>query len=213
MRKLITRISGLLSVALAFAWAGPAHAADVWTPFGNAEVVKTTKAKGKGNNWALSLVSDVTSANTDEWYAGLAYTPKDALDFADIKTLSADILLTDGCYGGGSPRFQITVATQNGNKNIFVYFGTAPNFDDCPEGWISTGNLIGSTDLRYDTTQLGGEFYDDYAGALQLAGDLQVVEVALVVDGGWKMEDGVQAVLVDNVTVNNVKFNANKGKK
>jgi len=213
MKTLFTKIPGLLVAAVAFAWAGPAQADNAWVPFGNADVVKTTKAKGKGNNWALSLVSDVTSADTDDWYAGLSYTPKDALDFADLKTLSADILLTEGTYGGGSPRFQITVATESGDKNIFVYFGTAPNFDDSPAGWISTGNLIGSTDLRFDTTQLGGEFYDDYAGALQLAGDLEVVEVSLVVDGGWKMEDGVQAVLVDNVTVNNVKFNANKGKK
>jgi hypothetical protein len=174
-----------------------------WTPFGNAERVNL----GKGN-FALSLVSDLTSEDVNDWYGGVSYTPKQALTFADLSHLSADYNLVDGA-GGGSPRFQVTVLNEDGEeKNIFIYLGTWPNFTDEPAGWESTGNLIGSEDLRFDTTQLGGPFYGDYEDALDAAGDLEVVAVSLVVDSGWVFESGVQTVLVDNVRVNNVTLTA-----
>jgi hypothetical protein len=137
-----------------------------------------------------------------------AYTPKKEMTFSDIKRLSADYLVAEGGMGGGSPRFQIAIGDGDGNfvGNVFVYLGTPPAFDDAPVGWQSTGNLVGSTDLRFDTTQVGGTFYDDYAGALELVGDAAVLGVQLVVDGGWATLDGVQTVLVDDVRVNNVKL-------
>ena len=52
-------------------------------------------------------------------------------------------------------------------------------------------NMIGLTDLRYDTSQIGGTFYDTYANAVDLInGDsgtpaLNVVSVSLNLDSGW----------------------------
>jgi hypothetical protein len=89
--------------------------------------------------------------------------------------------------------------------NVFVYLGPYPNFTGCFFGWQNTGNLISSTDLRYDTSQVGGTFYDTHAGAVALVGSKDVLGVQLVVDSGWMFPRG-QAVLVDNVTVNNHKL-------
>jgi hypothetical protein len=134
-------------------------------------------------------------------FGGIAWEPKKDLTFSDIKKLSADI---NGDYAGGSPRFQINVLLPDGSvKNVFVYLGEDPSFIGTTDGWEKSGNLIGSTDLRWDTSQVGGTFYDDYAGAVDLVGDLPVVGIQLVVDGGWFFPNGIQTVLVDNVRVNN----------
>jgi hypothetical protein len=218
MKKMIAVAAGLLALTLAADPAradhdkgrGKGHAyghsktRGTWELFGNAERVKV----GKGD-FAYALTSDLLA---DAPYGGVAFTPKGELTFADITRLSADYRLLDGA-AGGSPRFQVTVRNEDGEEgNVFIYLGTEPNFDDGPGDWESTGNLIGSTDLRFDTTQVGGQFYDDYEGALELVGGLEVVEVALVVDGGWfpGFEDG-QTVLVDNVRVNSTVLSG-KGK-
>jgi len=87
--------------------------------------------------------------------------------------------------------------------NIFIYIGAPPSFNNCASGWQSTGNLIGNTDLRFDTSQLnGGKFYDSYNNAVGLAGSNALLGIQLVVDGGWIAPSG-QDILVNNVTVNN----------
>ena len=97
-----------------------------------------------------------------------------------------------------SPRFQINI----GGKNLFIYFGPTPSFSGCPTGWTDTGNLIGSTDARFDLTQLGGPFYGTYADALALVGAQPITGIQLVVDGGWSQPDKEQTVLVRKVTIN-----------
>jgi hypothetical protein len=188
-----TRI-GLLCAALILAAAGPATAGGAkWQAFGDAEAVKVSPG-----NWAIALMSDMSS---DVPYGGIAYQPKKDLTFADLKRLSTDF---NGAYGGGSPRFQINVELPDGSvKNIFVYLGDPTSFVGQTDGWESTGNLIDSTDQRWDTSQLvAGTQVNDYEGALAIAGDLPVVGIQLVVDGGWFFTDGVQQVLVDNIRVN-----------
>jgi hypothetical protein len=187
-----TRI-GLLCAAVVLAVAGPAAAAPRWEAFGDVEAVKD-----RPGDWVVALTSDM---NAELPFAGIAWEPKKELTFSDLKRLSADF---NGAYGGGSPRFQINVLTADGEvKNIFVYLGSEPDFIGRTEGWESTGNLIGSADARWDTSQLvAGTQVNDYEGALAIAGDLSVVGVQLVVDGGWLFSDGVQTVLVDDVRVN-----------
>jgi hypothetical protein len=187
-----TRI-GLFCATVVLAVASPAAAAPKWEAFGSAGPVKL----GPGD-WAVALMSDL---DADDPFGGLAYSPKKGTKFADLETLSVDYLAADGAFFGGSPRFEINVQTPTGVKNVFVYLGTPPAFDDEPTTWTHSGNLIGSTDLRFDTTQLGGPFYGDYQDARDIAGHLPVVGIQLVVDGGWG-PDGPQTILVDNVTVN-----------
>ena len=99
-----------------------------------------------------------------------------------------------GCFGGRSPRFSIVVAngTQTGTlPEVHVYFGTPPDFADCPprNTWFSTGNL--ATDLaglRWDTSQLcPGTFYNTYSGAVACAKSLgyEINAIVLATDGGW----------------------------
>lgn len=110
---------------------------------------------------------------------------------ADIDSLSA-VLVAAAC-GGGSPRFQINTAV----GNIHVYLGTAPNWDACTAG--DTGNLLATADLRVDTSQVGGMFYDTWAHAVALVGNQLVTDLLLVADSGWLL--GSQTVVVESVTI------------
>jgi hypothetical protein len=91
--------------------------------------------------------------------------------------------------------------------SVFIYYGGLSNFDDC----ISAGsnqsgqNMIGlSGELRYDTSQVGGTFYDSYANAQALVGNLPVLRASLVVDTGWFAGD--DKLNISNVTVNDNTF-------
>jgi hypothetical protein len=93
-----------------------------------------------------------------------------------------------GCFGCGSPRFQIGMSD---GKNIFVYFGTYPEFADCPTSntWSSTGQFASdSAGLRWDTSQIcPGTQYNDYTGAITCADSfgLTINAISIVTDGGW----------------------------
>jgi hypothetical protein len=200
MKTLSRKVGALVALAVTFGWAAAAEAASPWTAVGDAQAQRIR------GDWVIALTSDCTS---DTPYGAVCFTPTKNMTFADIKRLSSDYLLAEGGAGGGSPRFAITVQNSDGDTaNVFVYLGTPPNFDDEPSTtWQSTGNLVGTTDLRVDTTQVGGTFYDDWAGALDLVGNAQVTEVCLVVDSCWVFgTEGVQTVLVDDVRVNNFKL-------
>jgi len=69
--------------------------------------------------------------------------------------------------------------------------------------WIASGNLIGSADARFDTSQVqAGTQVSTYAGALALVGSYQVTGISLVVDSGWAFADKEQTVQARNVKVN-----------
>lgn len=110
----------------------------------------------------------------------------DTLD--QLTNLATDYYVKSGCFGGGSPRFQIDMS--NG-ENIFVYLGTPPAFNDCPppDTWLTTGNLASdSAGPRWDTSQLcPGTFYNTYSGAVTCADTLGLTinAVFLITDGGW----------------------------
>lgn len=63
--------------------------------------------------------------------------------------------------------------------------------------------MIGLADSRYDTSQLGGTFYDTYADALSLLTGHTVTAATLVLDAGW---DGDQVLTLGNVSVNGNTF-------
>jgi len=184
-----------VSLLVGMAVVGPAAARPTWVLFGDAKFVK----EGMGSDpWALRLRSDANPG-----YGGVAWIPTDTTTFADLTALSSEFRVVEGDCGGGAPRFSVGIDTNgDGSRDgsVFVYFGPYPNFTGCGTDWQSTGELIGSTELRFDTSQVGGTFYDDYAGALALVGSDTVTSIALVVDAGWMF--GTQTVLVDDVTVN-----------
>ena len=86
------------------------------------------------------------------------------------------------------------------NGRIFVYYGTSPSFTDCSGGASQSGdNLIGSSDARFDATQLGGPWYGTYADMLALYGNDPVTRATLVLDSGWFADD--QTVTLTSASV------------
>jgi hypothetical protein len=198
---------------------------------GSALAPMTVEAKKKDKSGeSISLDGGATNtgsgifltSDTNEPTSSIVFEPKskkksESLTFAGIETLSATVEQTsmgsssdEDSFGGGSPRFQVTV-DENGNGelddddgNVFIYLGTPPNFTDDQDTY-SSGNLIEANDLRFDTSQVGGTFYDTYDNAVDLVGDTEVLEVRLVVDSSFADPgDNELSYLVTSFSVNDV---------
>lgn len=147
--------------------------------------------------------------------AFVMYAPLRGETLDQLTNLQTDYYVESGCFGGGSPRFQISVSNATATHNIFVYLGTPPAFADCPtpNTWFSTGNFATDAALtRWDTSQLcPGTFYNTYSGAVACAnlGGYTINHFVLVTDGGWVpvtnagMPNG-QTFLFRNIQVNQV---------
>lgn len=180
-----------------FLFAGTVSAAS-YTLFGDAAIV----TGGNPNN-AVQLHSSWTHGDWSSiTYGGIDFTIPAGATLGNLNTLSADYKIIAGDCGGGAPRFVLNY-DNNPNTNIVVYVGPLPNYTGCVlNSWQNTSNLIGSVDLRFDTTQLGGTFYDSYSNAVTLSSTHTVTGISFVVDGGWAVSGDNQTVLVDNVVVN-----------
>ena len=194
MRKLIS----MAVVAACAAVIAPAGFAATATPFGGATV----------SGGILTLVSNTGDAGSTNDASGASFADTGVTTFSSISTLSTEFDVTDDDCKGGSPRFQVRVQTPSGEKNVFVYLGPSPSFTGCSTNvWIASGNLIGATDGRYDTSQVqAGTQISTYAQALALVGSYQVTGISLVVDSGWSFDDKEQTVKVRNVRVNGSTF-------
>ena len=150
--------------------------------------------------------------NPADDYAYLSFEPSGDLLFSQLTVLKANYTFTQGNCGGGSLRWQVRVDVGNDNtglpptpcdpddptcvpppnpedndRSVFIYYGDAPNFTNCTTGAYNQSgvNLLGLTDLRFDTSQVGGAFYDTWTNAQSLVGSLKVVSASLVLDSGW----------------------------
>lgn len=195
MRRLIIMIA---LVACAAAVHVPAALAATATPFGGA-----TTSGG-----ILTLVSNTGDAGATNDASGASFADTGVTTFASISTLSTEFDITDDDCKAGSPRFQVRVVTPSGEKNVFVYLGPAPSFTGCSQNvWIASGNLIGSSDGRFDTSQVQpGTQISTYAQALALVGSYTVTGISVVVDSGWAFDDKEQTVRVRNLKVNSSTF-------
>jgi hypothetical protein len=159
---------------------------------------------------------------TTDDYAFLTFTPSSSMTFNDISLLKANYAFTTGDCHGGSLRWAVTFDINDDNstdfengtfndRSIFIYYGGYPNFTECTSGANNQSgvNMIGLSDLRYDTSQLGGTFYDTYAHAMELVSGqggaepvpaLHVAGVTLALDSGW---GGDQRVNLSGAQVNN----------
>lgn len=159
--------------------------------------VKFSLAQSYGPVVFESIGSDGTDTND---YSFLSFTPSAAMTFSDLTTLSADYAFSLGNCHGGALRWSVRVSL---TQSVFIYYGDLPNFTDCTSNNQSGTNMIGLGDVRYDTSQVGGTFYDTYAHAQALVGSWPIVRASLVLDGGWA---GDQRMTVSNVTVNDNTF-------
>jgi hypothetical protein len=141
--------------------------------------------------------------------------PAGSITFDDLTNLTANYQFTTGNCHGGSLRWSVRVDVGNDQNtandgSVFIYYGALPNFTDCtsqdPLG-VDTNqsgeNMITKTDLRYDTSQVGGMFYDSHAHAQTLVGTDHVIRASLVLDSGWA---GDQALTLGPTTVNDNTF-------
>jgi hypothetical protein len=173
---------------------------------------KSQDDKGRGKKvqvWCLTSDTNVLGDGDD--FGGVAVKEAQLdLTLADVETLSTDFLVEAGDCGGGSPRFQISLDTDGDGDhdgNVFVYLGPSPSYTGCPlDTWIDSGNLVTDDDSRWDTSQIGGTFYDTYEHAVELAGDADVLGVSLVVDSGWALAGKRQVICVDDAEVNGRKL-------
>jgi hypothetical protein len=123
-------------------------------------------------------------------YSFLTFAPKTAFTFNQLTALNAVYTFTTGNCHGGALRWSVTLQIGSMQKSVFIYYGAYPNFTDCTTAGATINqsglNMIGQTDLRYDTSQLpNGTFYDSYTDAVNLAGTNPVVSVTLALDAGW----------------------------
>lgn len=201
MRRLVTTAA----VTVFAAFLAPAALAATASPFGGATV----------SGGILTLVSNTGDAGTANDISGASFSGTGVSTFSSLTALSAELDVTDDDCKGGSPRFQVRVQTPSGEKNVFVYLGPTPSFTGCSQNvWIASGNLIGSTDGRFDTSQVqSGTQVSTYAQALALVGSYQVTGISLVVDSGWAFDDKEQTVRARNVRVNGSTFFEPKGPK
>ena len=201
--RLKTILSGFLVSAFALLFStAPAFAAPSYTLSGDAAEVA-----GGNPGQAIQIRSDTTIPPS---YGGVSLALPSPIAWADLTTLSTDFNVTDDSCGGGSPRIQVRVDTDNdgiSNGSVRIALGPSPNFIGCITGWQNTGNLVGNTDAgRYDYSVFGGSPFTTYSNAPASVTAGKVVSVFVVVDGSWSaaatLGDGEQTVLVDNTVVN-----------
>lgn len=171
--------------------------------------IKFDLKAGLGDFRFESVLSDASLAND---YAFVSFRPPAPLALADLTELSAQYSFTEGDCGGGSLRWSVRLdADGDGNDQgpsdgeVFVYYGDSPNWVGCNEGSSQSGaNLRQASDLRVDTGQVGGTFYDSWAGLAQDHPDALVTRASLVLDSGWFAGD--QRVTLTSATVNDTTF-------
>jgi hypothetical protein len=157
--------------------------------------VQFSLASGLGAFVFESIGSDTS---TDNDYSFLSFTPNASTTFGDVATLAAGYAFTLGDCHGGSLRWQVRI---DPTHVVNIYYGAYPSFASCSTGDSQTGaNLVGTPELRYDTSQIpGGTFYDSYAHAVALVGSTAIVRASLVLDSGW---GGDQRLTLSSATVN-----------
>jgi hypothetical protein len=159
--------------------------------------VKFALSQGLGAFVFESILSD---SSPDNDYSFVSFTPSSPVLFNQITELSSVYAFTLGNCHGGSLRWSVRVSP---TQSVFIYYGDYPNFTDCTTNSQSGTNMISLADLRYDTSQVGGTFYDNYAGAIALVGNMQIIRASLVLDSGWA---GDQRVTLTSATFKTAAF-------
>ncbi|HIJ71409.1 MAG TPA: hypothetical protein HPP87_08605 [Planctomycetes bacterium] len=184
----------------------PLHSDEVWT------LVDRASIELKGPEYNPYVVELKSIGDEAPPWGSILFRPSEPMTFNDIEELSSDYNITEGTFGGGSPRFSILIdwndshVADPGDEYAFLYWGTPPDYTDIiPSGWQNTGNLYDSNDVRIDLTKFGGPFYATIGDAKALFGEKNVFEVILVLDGGW-IDD--QVMLVDNITIDDYTYDA-----
>ena len=172
--------------------------------------VKFGLSQGTSDFVFESIWSD-NPTNTANDNSFLSFEPDEPVTFNDITELSAEYAFTLGDCHGGSLRWQVRTDSTHA---VHIYYGSPPQFGNggvngCTGANSQTGdNLIGLTDLRYDTSQYaGGTFYDTYAHTQELIGNTPILRASLVLDSGWQdAPNGDQRLTLESATFGTAAF-------
>lgn len=190
----------------------PPEPNETWTLVDKASIVQEGP---EYNPWVVKLESLQDEAPP---WASILFYPPEPMTFNDMNELSSDFEMTEGSFGGNSPRFSILIDWNDSHvidpndKYAFIYWGTPPDFMDEPvhNGWYideqdpnwaergNTGNLMDTADHRVNLSQFGGPINSTIEEAKNLFGDKEVLEIILFLDGSWLLD---QVLLVDNIKV------------
>jgi hypothetical protein len=128
-------------------------------------------------------------------YSFLDWASSTSLTFSQLSTLIANYTFTVGDCQGGSLRWTVTLKdTDNVDKNLDIHYqpgADGVSHQNCAPG-TSGANLIQSTDNIFVTQEFNGthsfpsSYNNYYSDVLSQLGTLQVVDIALIVDSGWK---------------------------
>jgi hypothetical protein len=158
----------------------------------------------------VTLTSNTGNATTTDDFSGIRFTVASGTSVSELTSLSTSFNVTDDDCAAGSPRFQLRLDEDNdgdADGNVFVYLGPVPSFTGCAANtWTMSGDLLQSTETRFDLTQFGGAFYSTYDQLIAQLGDASVLSVSLVTDSGWALGDQEQTILIDNVNVNGTTY-------
>lgn len=165
------------------------------------------------NAGVVEVESILSNVSTADDFGGITFDDVNGSFISGLTNLATDYNVTNDDCAGGSPRFSIRVDFDNdnvvsaGDKNVFVYLGPHPSFSGCtPNTMVSSGNLTTNPDPRWDTSQVGGTFYDTFANASALTSTNEILRINLVVDAGWAFPDSEQTILFDNVSINGITY-------
>ena len=180
-------------------------------PFRDRDAVRRRDASGG----ILTLVSNTGDAGAANDFSGASFSDTGVTTFASITTLSTEFDVTDDDCIAGSPRFRYVSRRLRVRRTYSSISVPTPSFTGCSQNvWVTSGNLIGSTEGRFDTSQVqAGTQVSTYAQALALVGTYPVTGISLVVDSGWALADKEQTVRIRNVKVNTSTFFAPEGPK
>src|ERR1700683_171039 len=209
--------AGVIVIAAALAMAVPVLAAPpqgTFSNFDNARVVIGGLYPGLAATDLTSILctseasipdcGTLFSADGNTSDSGIEWVPNTEPMLSSITLLHTFYNMGATACRGGAPRFVIFL--DDGMDDFLVgYFGLPPSFGNCPVGWQNTGNFVRTSDTTARWTINNGNTYMSYADASAAFQSAPVMEIDLIVDGGW--DTGVnprgQDMLVDDFGVNN----------
>ena len=169
--------------------------------------IKMKLSEGQGPFAFQSIFSNNPTTTTDD-YSFLSWRPAAQITFADITSLIANYVFTDGDCAGGSLRWTVRLNDNGTNRNLDIHYQPGAggvSQQTCAAG-TSGANLIGSPDTIYVTQEFNGgysfpsAYNNTYADAVSQLGSLPVIGMTLIVDSGWGA-NGDQVVDLSSASV------------
>jgi hypothetical protein len=177
------RAAAKLALAAAFSIIGSAAMASPITG------VYSTGPGGDGNQATpAGSTPPYTLTATPSTFSYVLFFPDQDFKFSQLTSFSATFTSNSGGVGGGAPRLRVQLDSNGdnvGDGSLTIHLGDSPDFigNDAELNAYSGFNVIGNNDAgRYDLNEFGGSNFSNYATALALVGNYDVLRFGIVLD-------------------------------